>query len=333
MGTWRLLLAWLVIASHTNRYDKLFSIEIGTIAVSTFFFISGFLMPLAYAAHYQNGERGGCIRFYINRLLRLYPIYWASLLCVLGIHFFGYIVRGHTQFDAEILTYVQNFLLIGLNQATFWGGYQRFNNPAWTLDVELQYYLLVPLLVIFNNAYRNILLLIFCSLSCYLYFNPTGMVDIDRSFLSWVIFFVLGLAFYEANIRDWSNILGLVVLLFVTLFIASSMGKDIHAFLITIIFVLFSALLLVFQRDYKFFWFGDRLAGDLSYPVYIFHIVFMDYILRVVEFINLDGFGEMSKFIFTFAVNVIISTAIGYVALKLISDPIDLIRARIRKSS
>ena len=124
MGTWRLLLAWLVIASHTNRYDKLFSIEIGTIAVSTFF-ISGFLMPLAYAAHYQNGERGGCIRFYINRLLRLYPIYWASLLCVLGIHFFGYIVRGHTQFDAEILTYVQNFLLIGLNQATFWGGVSK----------------------------------------------------------------------------------------------------------------------------------------------------------------------------------------------------------------
>lgn len=42
MGMWRLLLAWMVIASHTKGYQELFSVNIGAIAVSTFFLYQDF---------------------------------------------------------------------------------------------------------------------------------------------------------------------------------------------------------------------------------------------------------------------------------------------------
>ena len=122
MGVWRLILAWMVIACHTKGYQELFSVDVGAIAVSKFFFISGFLMPLAYQTHYQkNGFLKGCGRFYINRLLRIYPIYWASLLCVLGLYLGSYILHGYIKVGLDFTTYIQNFLLIGLNQSTLGG--------------------------------------------------------------------------------------------------------------------------------------------------------------------------------------------------------------------
>ena len=336
MGTWRLILAWMVIACHTKGYEDLFTIDVGTIAISTFFFISGFLMPLAYTTHYQKqGLLNGCRRFYINRLLRLYPIYWASLLCMLGLKLISYILHG-TKFDAGASTYIQNFLLIGLNQSTFWGSYLRFNNPAWTLDVELQYYLLVPLLLFlaskFNIA-QKVVFVCFGVASCYLYFNPVGLVDIDRSLLAWAIFFALGYTFYEGIVvKTWSGGVYLMLLIVVTLVVVASSGKEIYTFLITMGCIGLSALLLTLQKDYKF-GYGDRLAGDLSYPVYIFHIVFMAFTAKIIELTPIVALETLPIFMITFLIHVVVSTSVGYVALKFISDPIDLIRARIRESN
>lgn len=42
----------MVIASHTIGYHNIFKIDLGTIAVSTFFYISGYLMILTYEVNY-----------------------------------------------------------------------------------------------------------------------------------------------------------------------------------------------------------------------------------------------------------------------------------------
>ena len=82
MGTWRLVLAWLVVANHTPGLKEISTnLEIGKVAVATFFFISGFLMPLTFDTHYRRyGTLAGSRKFYVNRFLRIYPIYWASLV-------------------------------------------------------------------------------------------------------------------------------------------------------------------------------------------------------------------------------------------------------------
>ena len=338
MGTWRLILAWMVVASHTNGYSELFSVDAGVIAVSTFFFISGFLMPLTYEMHYQhNGLLHGSLKFYVNRFLKIFPIYWVSILIVLGLYLVSYTLhKAAPSALFEPITYIQNFLLIGLNQSALWGGYFRFNNPAWTLDVELQYYLLVPLLLFVSLKYKVLLKAVLISLSVlslYLYLKPTGLVYIDRSLLLWSVFFALGFVFYDAIVHKSSRSITcfLAVTVAAVLFVGNN-AEDLSTLLVTCIFLVISAFLLVMQKGYKF---GemDRLAGDLSYPTYILHIVFFGPTIKLLGLMNLNLLTIVPQYLLTTLVHVLVSTGVGYLALKLINDPVDRVRIRIRDTT
>lgn len=335
MGTWRLLLTYMVVAVHVEGYSDLFSVELGVIAVSTFFFISGFLMPLAYNSFYNSkGFMGASTRFYINRFLKIYPIYWVSLLVILAQYWASDFLHNYGRLDhIDPATYIQNFLLIGLNQTVFWGGYDRFNNPAWTLDVELQYYLLVPFIMILASKFRsilNIVLFILCAISLYLYFNPAELVDIDKSLLSLSVFFIMGFVFYEATARKLpSNSVYIVALLIAALSLAAGSGRGIETLLITSIFMMVSAFLLTMQKDYKF---GrlDRLAGDLSYPTYILHIAFFGPTIKLLTYSPLGSLDVFPRYALTCLIHVVVSTGVGYLALKFISQPIDKVRVRVK---
>ena len=155
LGAFRLVLAWFVIASHTTGYYESFTTDVGTVAVTTFFFISGFLIPLTFEANYSKYDQTSAAKkFYLNRFIRIYPIYWSTLL-FFAVQAFAFPLLKRNKIDISagseqpFITWVQNILLIGLNQSVLWGNYIRFNNPAWTLDIELQYYLLVPFLLFF----------------------------------------------------------------------------------------------------------------------------------------------------------------------------------------
>lgn len=76
MGTLRLLLALAVVLFHSGPFVFTGSDWVGGIvAVEGFFVVSGFYMALVLHQRY-----GGRLRdFYANRLLRLFPLYWAAL--------------------------------------------------------------------------------------------------------------------------------------------------------------------------------------------------------------------------------------------------------------
>ena len=73
-GVLRTLLALLVMIGHLTDHW-----QIGTYAVFAFYIISGYLMTLIMQESY-GFERRGRLAFVINRVLRLYPLYWCALL-------------------------------------------------------------------------------------------------------------------------------------------------------------------------------------------------------------------------------------------------------------
>jgi len=122
MGTFRLLLAVFVVIAHTQGYTSNFKIDLGVIAVSVFFFISGYLMPLAFESNYQFSSFVKRVKNYaINRFLRIYPAYWVSLILYLVISRFHQNAITKESLS-HVSTYLQNLLLIGLNQSHLWGG-------------------------------------------------------------------------------------------------------------------------------------------------------------------------------------------------------------------
>ncbi len=72
----RLLLAFSVVLAHSN---SLFGfVGMGGNAVTAFFIVSGFYMSLILTTKYQGMSR--LWLFYSNRVLRLFPVYWAVLV-------------------------------------------------------------------------------------------------------------------------------------------------------------------------------------------------------------------------------------------------------------
>jgi peptidoglycan/LPS O-acetylase OafA/YrhL len=340
MGTWRLVLAWLVVANHTSGLQDISArLEIGKVAVATFFFISGFLMPLTFDTHYRAyGVLAGSRKFYLNRFLRIYPIYWTSLVVtLLAVLVYGPALMEHattTEDLSRARTYVSNLLLLGLNQTRMWGGDFRFNPPAWTLDTELQYYLLVPFILVMTARTRrwtSAALAAFAGASIYLFFRPAGHLDVDRSLLAWSCFFLLGYLFYSSPrlqaiaLRKALLAIAISALLFVAYF---SSHQNTAIISVTLACIIVSAHLLVLQQNRRFgAW--DRLLGDLSYPTYILHWICVQLIARWLG----DAFAPLppaARFGTVLTINVVISTAVAYAGLRAIGDPVEMLRRRIR---
>ena len=70
MGLMRFLLAMAVVIAHTGAITVNFALIPANLAVEVFFAISGFYMSLIVTGKYRDRTT-----FYINRFLRLYPVY------------------------------------------------------------------------------------------------------------------------------------------------------------------------------------------------------------------------------------------------------------------
>ncbi|HEY2682937.1 MAG TPA: acyltransferase [Steroidobacteraceae bacterium] len=339
MGTWRLVLAWLVVANHTPGLKEISTnLEIGKVAVATFFFISGFLMPLTYDSHYRGyGAAVGARKFYANRFLRIFPIYWLSLgLTLLAVFAYGPMLMEHATSPGElhqVRTYASNLLLLGLNQTHLWHGDFRFNPPAWTLDVELQYYLLVPLIILMTNFSGRLgaaVLAMFGSIGLYLCFRPVGVLDVDRSLIEWSFFFFLGYGFYFSpalqKVALRKALLGVLCLALI-LIACVSRHQNVAILTVTLACIVVSSYLLVLQQN-RAFGSWDRLLGDLSYPTYITHWLCIQLIFRWLG--NTLDFPPKSKFFVLLAINVVGSTLVAYASMRIVGDPIEAFRRRIR---
>lgn len=84
MGLIRLLLALAVLVGHSWPIRGL-SFVTPSFAVSIFFAISGFYMALVLNSKYEASPRGTRL-FWSNRVLRLFPTYWAVLLLTIAVY-------------------------------------------------------------------------------------------------------------------------------------------------------------------------------------------------------------------------------------------------------
>ena len=80
MGALRFLLAMSVLAAHLAFYPAGLPHPLNPdVAVQGFYIVSGFLITLVLHEKYS----GSLWLFYSNRALRIYPIYWATMILYL----------------------------------------------------------------------------------------------------------------------------------------------------------------------------------------------------------------------------------------------------------
>lgn len=144
----RLYAAFQVIISHGSpalnyNFPEIISIIFSYRGVPIFFALSGFLVTISWINSDFNLKK-----YLISRCLRIFPALWTSAL----ISFLLLIIFGKYKF-----AFSSKGILWLLSQAsffTFWNpdelrdfGTGVVNGSLWTIPVELQFYLLVPLLI------------------------------------------------------------------------------------------------------------------------------------------------------------------------------------------
>ncbi len=315
LGYIRLLLAVSVFQGHAWEFFKTshYSCAGGIVSVRMFYMISGFLMALMLTTKYDS-----IVSFYKSRILRLFPTYY----CVLGIsvivavliwtltnssYILGYYqgygsVLGVVGWAALILT--QIFLLgidllgflsidfvsgapVGLkfthSASTNVNGYQFLIIPqAWTLGLELSFYLLIPWII---KSTRIIVILFSLSIWIqFLTFDILGLTDDPwnrRFFLSELQYFLGGVLCFKFKTKVSSqnshiqlvNFSGILLML---ILLSTSLMNVVPLVLIYIVFALSLPNLINVSRILPF----DRVVGNLSYPLYIVHWFILNLVLN-----------------------------------------------------
>ena len=132
---------WLPKQSFLNS-----NLALGPFGVRFFFVLSGFLITfllLGYKSKLENNRQDFWVtirRFYIRRCLRLFPIYYLTILLTAIFY-----LRLHPSFIWH-LTYISN-LYYAMHP---WD----INSHFWSLAVEFQFYLIWPFLIILISQKR-----------------------------------------------------------------------------------------------------------------------------------------------------------------------------------
>jgi peptidoglycan/LPS O-acetylase OafA/YrhL len=133
-------------------------VPVGTVGVCLFFFVSGFIIAFPFLRAGRGERARPSVRtFYLRRLLRLAPAYMIVLTgCYLMLALTGYAPKDAPKFNAVEAPLHESFLasLFYVHNLVF-GASSKLNPPLWSLEVEMQFYLAAPFLLLGYSAIGN----------------------------------------------------------------------------------------------------------------------------------------------------------------------------------
>ena len=170
--------------------------------VELFFVISGFILALPFAAHLlEDRPRVDLGHYFLRRVTRLEPPYLLAMFLLFALQV---TVRGRSA--ALLLPHLLASLVYQHN--LIYGAESPINNISWSLEIEIQFYLLVPLLsMLFSirgRGARRAVIAGLCAVSLVLgwLFIAPG----DRAYLSilrFTHFFLIGFLLADIFLVDW----------------------------------------------------------------------------------------------------------------------------------
>ena len=314
MGVLRLILAIAVVIAHTEAIFG-FRLVGSVAAVQAFYIISGFYMAMILTEKYTEKRlyklfiTNRFLRLYPIYWTVLLGTILVNIVKTSGngkfdMYFQYYDFMNFGSFLFLIFTNIFMFfqdivMFLGLDTTTgnlfLTTNFQEtspmlhqflFIPQAWTIGVELMFYSIVPLLA--KKKTKYIIALIFLSLSIRLAlafgFNLKHDPWLYRFFPTELVFFLAGIIGYrlykylqQFQIKEiYLKIIWLGILLFT---VSSSFlpSMTICGFSVKkwfYLFAFFMSLPFVFPLTKK--WKFDRYIGELSYPVYISHMLMLE---------------------------------------------------------
>jgi peptidoglycan/LPS O-acetylase OafA/YrhL len=346
MGSLRFLLAAIVLLFHVGGAGPLS----GRLAVMGFYVVSGFLISRVFAERYS----GKPIAFVINRLLRIYPLFFFLVVLSFLAYEFGGPVSPDWGAGADWLPArpeLNRSDLVLFPNLNFGDGWPRLAASegvipqAWSLAVEMAFYLL-PLTFLLVPRKLVLWSVLVGSFAYYLmgtwwqaesFRDYDNVVYKDALKTAWLFAFGGLLYVYGDRLPKMRTVVpGLIALVILLLGVGGNRyavgfmhsghdGWRLAIVLMTCLTALIVAGIIGTDQDGRV----QRFWGDLSYGIYLNHLLVAWTLIWLSETIGLPLFGRMNEIGFGLSA-LLFSVAFAYVTFMLVEKPIGRYRDRIR---
>ena len=348
----RFLLAISVVVTHTFGAGMVG----GVIAVQLFYLVSGFVISLIISEKRYKTLKA----FYFSRFLRLYPTY----ILVAALTFLGLVAERSLGGSSPFFSLMENLdnpikMFLGFANTTMlfqdWVMFLGINGSevvfvsafyeesvqlwqgllipqAWTLGVEIAFYLIAPYIL---TRRRLLIAIAIASLCLRLIFIEHGLGLSDpwtyRFFPLEIGTFALGALAHQfllplirrgnkLRVKKTSTLVTFGFALIILTYPLLPGSPVTLRVLITFACVIFLPYFHIFQENRKF----DRFVGEISYPLYICHVLVLRFILQLDEYTN-NSYTASLRF-----VTIVASVAFAVFLNITVVQRIDKFRIRLR---
>ena len=294
----------------TLTSDISYALSRGSIGVLLFFTLSGMIISIPFAQQSFSLKKFSYRNYILRRLIRIEPPYfiWMSVCTILLV-----ILNQYDLFELMKHYIVSLFYLHEITYSEF----SIINPVAWSLAVEIQFYLIAPLMainyfkrgVVSRRLTLGLLIILFITFQ---YIFGWNTIPLKASLLGQIHLFLLGMFIADVYVHsNWMNSSAqsrLWDVVFVISFVVLAITWS-EEYIKTFVFIV--AMLLFFISSIKGILFNKTLTnrwiaaiGGLCYTIYLIHLPLLEGIV---------SFG--SKFI----------TSVDYSFLLLVYLPICLL--------
>ena len=168
--------------------------------VQLFFTISGFVLALPFAKYWLlRGRKVELKSYFLRRLIRIEPPYLISMVLCLAI----LVVVKHQSLHALLPHFAATIFYV---HSLIYAALSTINPVAWSLEIEIQFYLLVPLLTFIfairrKRLRRSVMVVAILALSAFA-LSLNGHYRSDHSLLGTLQFFLGGFLLADIYLLD-----------------------------------------------------------------------------------------------------------------------------------
>ena len=284
---------FVILGLNNSSYFKYIH-SFGLLGVSLFFIISGYLIYRSAAFSFDKyGTKSGLKHYIYHRVFRILPAYYFNLMVVLMLATF--VINSEYFHSGSFLRQIFAHLTFSsyfIYQDSGFG----INGAYWTLNIEMLWYIIVPLLVIFiKNKYTFLLIGILSFL--YLILLDLGLFDsvlnLDKNSSSYKVklyylsfqlpgqisYFISGIFIYKyakknLYLTDNNKYIFSFLLIILFIYISSTYITPNTSFFLNNLFILsISSILFILLYNSKpkgVKWI--EWLGKISYSLYLWHM-------------------------------------------------------------
>jgi peptidoglycan/LPS O-acetylase OafA/YrhL len=266
----------------SNNSFFYFFLTRGNLRVRFFFVLSGFLLGGKFAKYYlSNGNPVNLKKYFISRLTRIEP----SFIIVMFVLLLGYV---YVDKSLSLTKGLESFFLsiFHIHNIVYPDVYPLLNGSTWSLEIDVQFYLLMPLIayvfVIKSNKFRR-LLMVFLTLF-FIFVNQHELNPLKfRSIVGYFQYFMVGILLSDLYVTKsiiisktkFDNLIGLLCFVAIHFFVKSQNNPFFVNFIFDFAQVICIFLIFYYILNNNIFKFLKlnlfRNLGAISYSVFLIH--------------------------------------------------------------